>query len=79
LISYHEAGHAVVARKLGVKIADVDTTADDNDCVANVQTRSAVWMGRLGARHLRGLDGGACCCWQPRRSDWSGSGNGRPQ
>jgi hypothetical protein len=47
LIAYHEAGHAVVARKLGVEIADIDMTADDDkDFLANVRIRSASWAAK---------------------------------
>jgi hypothetical protein len=41
LISYHEAGHAVAARKLGVEITSIDMTPDDVDRLGNVQTRTA--------------------------------------
>ena len=47
VISYHEAGHAVVARKLGVEITGVDMTAN-NERLANVQTRSATWVALQG-------------------------------
>jgi hypothetical protein len=44
LISYHEAGHAVVACKLGVGIAGVDMTpSDDGTAAATVPTRNAGW------------------------------------
>ncbi|HEY2528575.1 MAG TPA: hypothetical protein VGJ20_11620 [Xanthobacteraceae bacterium] len=45
IIFIHEAGHAVVARKLGVEIADIDMTANDDDSVAHVQTYSATSAG----------------------------------
>jgi hypothetical protein len=47
LISYHEAGHAVVARKLGIEIAGVDMTPDDDDDhLAIVRVRSATWVAQ---------------------------------
>ncbi|HEY2532453.1 MAG TPA: hypothetical protein VGJ20_31735 [Xanthobacteraceae bacterium] len=58
LISYHEAGHAVVARKLGVEIASVDMTPDD-DRLANVWTPNITWLveqtGGDRAALVRGL------------------------
>jgi len=45
LIAYHEAGHAVVARKLGLRIVDIEMTPSDGR-VASVQTRSALWVAK---------------------------------
>jgi hypothetical protein len=46
LRAYHEAGHAVVARVLGVSVTHVTilSTKDDNSGAA--QTRSAAWLAR---------------------------------
>ncbi|HEY2531224.1 MAG TPA: hypothetical protein VGJ20_25390 [Xanthobacteraceae bacterium] len=41
LISYHEAGHAVVARKVGIEVLSIDMIAGDNGSLASVATRSA--------------------------------------
>lgn len=43
LIAYHEVGHAVAARKLGIEINNITMIADD-DKLANVRTRSAAWV-----------------------------------
>jgi hypothetical protein len=44
MLSYHEAGHAVAARKLGIKVADIDMIASEHkDACAFVQTHSAAW------------------------------------
>ena len=40
LLTYHEAGHAVAARLLGIEIADVDMSKTE-EYIANVKTRSA--------------------------------------
>lgn len=36
MIAYHEAGHAVVARKLGVEAADIEMTPSDDRAVVPV-------------------------------------------
>jgi hypothetical protein len=44
LIAYHEAGHAVVARKLGVEVVYVVMFPTDDGGVAGAQTRSAAYL-----------------------------------
>ena len=42
LISYHEAGHAVAARQLGIDIDDVTMIPGDGK-LGNVRTYDAAW------------------------------------
>src|SRR5215831_12963046 len=53
LISHHEAGHAVAARKLGLEIIGVDMTPNGN-ITAKVRTHSATWVAlQYGLRRRR--------------------------
>jgi hypothetical protein len=45
LIAYHEAGHAVIARKLGVEITSINMVASGN-YQANVRLRNAAWVAQ---------------------------------
>ena len=44
--AYHEAGHAVVARVLGVEVTYVTLFSTDETNSAIAQTRSATWLAR---------------------------------
>jgi hypothetical protein len=47
LVSYHEAGHAVIARALGVEVADISMAPGaDASAVARVLTRSCAFAAR---------------------------------
>jgi ATP-dependent Zn protease len=46
IIAYHEAGHAVVARVLGLGVVHVAMFPTDGDGLAGAQTWSAAWLAR---------------------------------
>jgi hypothetical protein len=50
MISYHEAGHAVVARLLGVEVTDVDVTTNDVRSVIEPGCR-CLRAGRISRTH----------------------------
>jgi hypothetical protein len=46
IMAYHEAGHAVAARALGIDVEFVSMRPLDSDTAAVVPTRSALWLSR---------------------------------
>jgi hypothetical protein len=66
-IAYHEAGHAAVARKLGVWIADIEMTPS-HDRTASVQTRSALWVAKQAGGDQAALARGLYLIKRPRPS-----------
>ena len=46
MIAYHEAGHAVVARSLGIGVSFVTLLGADAESEAAARTHSATWLAR---------------------------------
>ena len=46
IMAYHEAGHAVAARVLGIDVVSVSMRRVDSDTAAAVSAQSALWLSR---------------------------------